>query len=175
MQYAKDTSVSSEKSQAEIRKIITRYGATKFAFLEEGERAAIMFEVADRRIRFVLPLPDPNDEQFFRIARRYERRSTAAARQKWEQACRQRWRALALAIKAKLEVVESGIATFEEEFLAYVVMPDGVTVGQHVLPNVERAYTTGRMPPSFTKKSEGLRRARPSCARSWRLQTGIWR
>jgi hypothetical protein len=106
-----------------------------------------MFEVANRRIQFVLPLPDPNDEQFFRIARRYERRSAEAARQKWEQACRQRWRALALAIKAKLEVVESGIATFEEEFLAYVVMPDGQTVGQHVLPHVEKAYLTNQMPP----------------------------
>jgi hypothetical protein len=41
----------------------------------------------------------------------------------------------------------SRIATFEEEFLAYVAMPDGATVGDHVLPNVERAYATGRMPP----------------------------
>src|SRR5262245_44396717 len=73
--------------------------------------------------------------------------SPDAAFKEWEQACRQRWRALALAIKAKLEAVESGIATFEEEFLAYVVMPDGQTVGQHVLPNVERAYSTGQMPP----------------------------
>jgi hypothetical protein len=147
MQYAKDTSVSSEKSQAEIRKTLTKYGATKFAYVEEEERAAIMFEVENRRIRFILPLPDPNDEQFFRIARRYERRSTQAARQKWEQACRQRWRALVLAIKAKLEVVESGIATFEEEFLAYVVMPDGQTVGDLVLPNIDKAYMTNSMPP----------------------------
>src|SRR5262245_40303043 len=147
MQYAKDTSVSSEKSQSEIRKTVTRYGATKFAFLEEEGRAAIMFEVSNRRIRFVVPMPDPKDDQFFRIPRRYQRRSAEAARQKWEQACRQRWRALALAIKAKLEVVESGIATFEEEFLAYVVMPDGATVGQHVLPNIEKAYITNSMPP----------------------------
>jgi hypothetical protein len=120
MQYAKDTSVNSEQSQAEIRKTLARYGATTFVLLEEGAHAAIMFEVSNRRIRFVLPLPDPNDEQYFRIPRRYESRSPEAARQKWEQACRQRWRALALAIKAKLEVVERGIATFEEEFLNYI-------------------------------------------------------
>jgi hypothetical protein len=142
LQYAKDTSVSSEKSQAEIRKTLTRYGATTFAFMEEGERAAIMFEVSNRRVRFVLPLPDPNDEQFFRIPRRYERRSTAAARQKWEQACCQRWRALALAIKAKLEAVESGIASFEEEFLAYVILADGRTVAEHVIPQVEKIYAS---------------------------------
>jgi hypothetical protein len=43
----------------------------------------------------------------------------------WKQAYHQRWRALALAIKA----VESGIATFEEEFLAHIALPNGSTVG----------------------------------------------
>jgi hypothetical protein len=55
-----------------------------------------------------------------------------------------RWRALALAVKAKLEVVESGIATFEEEFMAHIVMPDGRTVGEHVAPRIEEAYTSGQ-------------------------------
>jgi len=147
LQYAKDTSVSSEQSQAEIRKIITRYGASKFAYLEEEERAAIMFEVSNRRIRFVLPLPNRNDTRFWETSGRKLQRSPDAAFKEWEQACRQRWRALALAIKAKLEMVESGIAQFDEEFLNYIVMPDGQTVGEHVLPNVERAYATDRMPP----------------------------
>ena len=42
--------------------------------------------------------------------------------------CRQRWRALNLAIKAKLEAVESGIVTFDQEFLAHIVGPSGQTV-----------------------------------------------
>ena len=147
MQYAKDTSVSSKQSQAEIKKTLTRYGATKFAYLEEDERAAIGFEINNRRLRFVLPLPNRNDPRFWETPERKLKRTPDAAFKEWEQASRQRWRALQLAIKAKLEAVESGIATFEEEFLAYVVMPDGQTVGQHVLPNVERAYATGQMPP----------------------------
>lgn len=147
MKYAKNTEVSVEKSQVEIKSIVTKYGATKFASMEEERRAAIMFEANNRRIRFILMLPDPADEQFYRIARRYERRSDNAARAKWQQACRQRWRALALAIKAKLEAVESGIATFEEEFLPYTVMPDGMTVAEHALPAVAKAYLTGQMPP----------------------------
>jgi hypothetical protein len=147
LQYAKDTSVSSEQSQAEIRKIVTRYGATKFAYVEEEERAAIMFEVSNRRIRFVLPLPNRNDPRFWETPGRRLQRTADAAYKEWEQACRQRWRALALAIKAKLEAVESGIAEFDAEFLAYVVMPDGQTVGEHVLPNVEKAYMTNSMPP----------------------------
>lgn len=147
MQYAKDTSVSSEQSQAEIRKVVARYGATKFAYLEEDERAAIMFEIQNRRIKFLLPLPSKNDSVFWETPGRKLKRTPDSAFREWEQACRQRWRALALAIKAKLEAVESGIATFEEEFLAYVVMPDGLTVAEHVMPNIERAYLTGNMPP----------------------------
>jgi hypothetical protein len=61
---------------------------------------------------------------------------------------RARWRALLLVIKAKLESVESGIATFEEEFMAQIVLPDDQTVGQWVLPEVARIYETGRMPRS---------------------------
>ena len=59
---------------------------------------------------------------------------------------RQRWRALALVIKAKLEAVETGITGFDEEFLAHVVMPDGKTVGDHLLPQVDAAYKSGKMP-----------------------------
>lgn len=147
MQYAKNTEVSSEQSQAEIRKTLTKYGATKFAYLEEEERAALMFEIANRRIRFVLPLPNRNDRKFWVTPEKKLKRTPDAAYKEWEQACRQRWRALALAIKAKLEAVESGIATFEEEFLAYVVLPDGQSVGQHVLPKIEQAYLTNQMPP----------------------------
>jgi len=105
LQYAKDTAVSSEQSQAEIKKTLTRYGATKYAYVEEEERAAIMFE-----INFVLPLPNRNDPRFWKTPERKLKRSADAAFKEWEQASRQRWRALQLAIKAKLEAVESGIA-----------------------------------------------------------------
>ena len=43
VQYAKDKSVSSEQSQAEVQKTLIRYGALKCAYIEEKERAAIMF------------------------------------------------------------------------------------------------------------------------------------
>jgi hypothetical protein len=67
---------------------------------------------------------------------------------------RRLWRALLLAIKAKLEVVESGLAIFEEEFLSNIVMPDGCTVGEHARPWIAEAYETGRvkglLPPAPT-------------------------
>ena len=64
----------------------------------------------------------------------------------WEQACRQRWRALSLSIKAKLESVESGIEEFESVFMAQVVTPNGKTLEEEVRPVIAQAYETGKMP-----------------------------
>jgi hypothetical protein len=62
-------------------------------------------------------------------------------------AIRQRWRALLLTIKAKLEAVAVGITTLEEEFLANVVTPDNVTVGEWIRPQLKEAYETGAVLP----------------------------
>ena len=99
----------------------------------------VAFTMQNRNIRFVLPLPDPTDKEFTHTPSRGTRRSETDAHKAWEQACRQRWRALALAIKAKLEAVETGITTFEQEFLAHIVMPDGHTVSDHVIPHIAEA------------------------------------
>jgi hypothetical protein len=53
---------------------------------------------------------------------------------------------LAPVIKAKLEVVESGISVLDEEFLAQIVLPDGSTAGDFLVPQIERAYESGEMP-----------------------------
>jgi hypothetical protein len=52
-----------------------------------------------------------------------------------------------LCIKAKLEAVEAKIETFEEAFLAHVVLPDGKTVGEHALPAVAAIYKGGQLSP----------------------------
>lgn len=143
--YAAGTEVSSDRSRSEIERTLRRYGATAFAYGWQGERAVIQFEANGRRIRFELPMPDRDDPEFTMTPTGRER-SESAAEQAWEQAGRQRWRALALAVKAKLEAVESGIATFESEFLAYTVLPDNQTVGEHLLPQLEAVYSTGEMP-----------------------------
>ena len=56
-------------------------------------------------------------------------------------------RALLLVIKAKLEAVTAGISTIETEFLANIVLPDNTTAGEWMLPQIDRAYCTGEMPP----------------------------
>ncbi len=133
-----------ERSRAEIERTLSRYGASAFGYMTENGRAVIMFEANHRRIRFDLPLPSRDDHQFTHHAR--GARTATAAREAWEQACRQRWRALHLAVKAKLEAVEAGIAEFEDEFAAYIALPNGGTVSQWLRPQIATAYETNTMP-----------------------------
>jgi len=143
--YAENTSVSSERSRAEIEQTVSRYGASGFMYGWDGGTAVMAFQMHGRRIRFDLSMPDRSSRDFTQTETGRERAPAQAAKA-WEQACRQRWRALALVIKAKLEAVESGITEFEEEFLAHIVLPNGNTVGRWMLPQVESAYQSVEMP-----------------------------
>jgi hypothetical protein len=144
--YAANTGVSLDQSRAEIERTLRRYGAGAFAYGWEGDTATVMFKLGARHIRFRLVLPDRNDRTFTHTPGRNLPRSAEAADREWEQAQRQRWRALALVIKAKLEAVEAGITTAEDEFLAHTMLPDGRTFGEWAAPQLEAAYEAGRMP-----------------------------
>ena len=142
--YAADTSVSVEKSRAEIERTLIRYGATEFLSGWDSGRAALGFQMRGRRIRYILPLPDRDAPEFTRSAQGRSR-STEHAQREWEQACRQRWRALLLIIKAKLEAIEAGVTSFEDEFLASTLLPGGQTVSEHVQPAIAESYRLGRV------------------------------
>jgi len=88
-------------------------------------------------------------------------RSNRAQQEAHDQACRQRWRALLLVIKAKLEAVTAGISTIETEFLANIVLPDNTTAGEWMLPQIDRAYRTGEMPPLLPAAGDDDRRSGP--------------
>lgn len=130
--YAQTTRVPIEQTRTEIERVLVRYGATGFAYFGGADRSMVAFEAMGRRILFELPIPTAKE------IRDENRRA---------QAVRQRWRALLLVIKAKLEAVQSGITTFEDEFMAHIVLPDGKTVGSHLKPRIAQAYDTGNMPP----------------------------
>lgn len=146
MRYAARTVVGADKSRAEIERILLKYNATGFLYGWNENRAVIGFHMCKRQIKFVLQMPDRRDEAFWTTPGRRQRRKEGQAHAAWEQATRQRWRALALAIKAKLEAVEAGIASFDQEFLPYVVLPGGETVSEFMLPQIESAYMTGKIP-----------------------------
>ena len=148
MRYAQHTAVSSERSKAEIERLLTRYGATSFASGWHNDQAVIQFQMHDRRIKFVLPLPSKADKEFTHSKRGLRDERTIYAL--WERATRQRWRALALVVKAKLEAVETGITSFEDEFMAHIVMPGGKTVAEMARPAIDQAYKSGKVVPLLT-------------------------
>jgi hypothetical protein len=141
--YAEDTRVPVARTRDEIERTLRRYGAEAFSYGWDNERAVIMFQAAGRRIRFDIEMPHLAE---FRVTEGGQRRSDSAAQVAREKAVKQRWRALALVIKAKLEAVASGIVTFEQEFLAHVLLPDGSKVGDWMAPQLDEVYASGDMP-----------------------------
>lgn len=145
--YAQGTTVDSSASRAEIERTLTRYGATSFMYGWQGSKAALAFTANGRQIRFILPLPDRNDRRFTHTPAKNQRRTPEAGEKEYEAAVRQSWRALNLVVKAKLEAVAAGIVSFEAEFLAHVVLPNGHTVFEETEAAVETAYRTGAVKP----------------------------
>ena len=147
--YAAETKVPIEKTRIEIEATVRRYGADGFVSGWEGERAFVSFRCAGRYVKLGLTLPDRADARFttYRQGASTLRRSETAAAKVWDQACRQKWRVLLLMIKGKLEAVESGIVTFEEEFLAHVLMASGRTLYEQVKAPLALSYDKGEVKP----------------------------
>jgi hypothetical protein len=136
--YAHRTDVKPERSRMEIESTLRRFGASGFGYAVQGRRAQLIFEANGRRIRF--DLPDPRE-----ALKPYVPRPTEAAIDQEE---RRLWRSLLMAIKSKLDVVESGISTFEFEFLPYTLMPTGQTFAEaSQAPAFQEALAAGNLPP----------------------------
>ena len=153
-QYAKETSVSVEKSKMEIERTLMRYNATGFftAWQENPPMSAIGFQLEGRTMRIEMPMPLKGERRFTHSSK--GPRSKDGALKAWEQAQRQRWRALLLIIKAKLEFVECGLSTVEKEFMADVLLPDGTRLGESILPQIKASYASGKMPPLLPPPKE---------------------
>jgi hypothetical protein len=157
--YAAGTDVPTDRSIAEVRRILRNYGATGFVFAEENGRAAIGFAVHDRQVRFILPMPDPKDREFTRTPTG-KGRTPIAAMAAYEAAVRQVFRVFVVVIKAKLAAVESNLVSFDDEFLAFLVLPGGQTVGDATRDWVAEAYATGHVPallPNYRRAIESGR------------------
>lgn len=141
--FAKGTTVSPEKTRAEIETLVRRFGADGFVSGWQGEKAMVQFVCRNRRVRFLLALPALASFQWG-PRRRMRKASEMKAAQDAE--TRRLWRSLLLVIKAKLEAVTSGVTTFESEFLAHILLPNGSTVGEQVAPQLDHAYASGEMP-----------------------------
>ena len=128
MAYEK-TSVSVERSQAEIRKLLAHHGSSRFAFGEErdemGQRwAAVTFAHGALAVRLRVPLKLV-DERAVRAKadRAYSRTADQIRDEMYEQEEKRIWRVIAWNLKARMVAVEEGVETFEEAFLAHILDP----------------------------------------------------
>ncbi len=133
--YAEHTQVSAGRSREQIERLLRRYGADQFAYATSADRAMIGFILGGRKVQIAMPLP-PMDE--FTRTEKGRPRKRDAALQAWEQECRRRWRVLQQVILAKFEAIECGVTTLEAEFLAFMSLPGGETVGDHFIPQLEQ-------------------------------------
>lgn len=145
--YAAGTTISPDATMSSIRDLLRRYECRKISTIEDDTYFGIAFEHENRRIRFVVPMPDKNDEKAHRWHgnqnRMYDDGFDPA---KYEQLVRERWRSCYLSIKGKLESVESGIESFDSAFMGQLILPSGQTMVQVVTPYLDHEYESGVMP-----------------------------
>lgn len=122
MAYAATTNIDIGTTKADIEKMMLKAGASAFGIVQDGPKAQVIFRLKERMYRFAIIIPD------------------------LPQPARARWRALLLVLKAKIEAVDSGITSLEDEFLAQTMMSDGETVGQKINPQIEENYRIGGTP-----------------------------
>lgn len=133
--FAEGTSVEVGKSRMEVEKLLQKHGATQVIIGTDSEHGGgfVHFALDGRQYRLFVPKREGN---------RNER-----------QVERERWRALLLLLKAKLEVVASEMVTMEQEFLAYVMLPNGRTVGAEISESLAKSYGSGKMPKLLPEAS----------------------
>jgi hypothetical protein len=133
--FASETSVPVERSRAELEKLLRRYEADQFVSGWEEGRAMVGFRIAGRTVRLEVPMPTLKDVQ-----KKGARKPPVLALAQME---RQRWRALLLLTKAKLEACALGLETFEQAFLAGIVTPNGQTIGQRLVQQLDEIQKGG--------------------------------
>lgn len=112
--YASKTEVGIDRSRQEIERELVRFGASGFSYSWQEDRAMIEFLYRDKRVRFLLELP--KRDTFNEPPKGSRGWNQSRAEAAWGQAKKQKWRSLALIVKAKLVAVTDKIKTFEHEF-----------------------------------------------------------
>ena len=144
--YAQHTTINEDKSRLEIERLLMKQGCQDIASRRSLNFSAIACVLHDRQLRFTLRLPTLDD---YLKTDKGRRRSHSQAQVARDQDIRRRWRSLAFVIKAHFVEVADGIAKFDDAFMQYIVLPNGQTVAEWMVPQIEQIYLTGQMPSTL--------------------------
>jgi hypothetical protein len=133
------TNVPVERSQAEIRTLLQRFGVERLAFGEERDGnkqrwAAVTFQTRALGVRMRVPLKVINEHDVRVKAVRARTKGVDQIRDEmYAQEERRIWRVLAWNLKARLVAVDEGLESFEEAFLPHLIDPrTNRTIYQHL-------------------------------------------
>lgn len=134
-----DTTVSVEKSQAEIRRLLREFGVQDMQFQELGSAGTVdvRFRYEALEVDFKISPGALLDE----LCVAHRRTDTAVLKKQSE---RIMWRQLFNYLKAALLAIRYRVRTPEQILLAAIVLPGGVTFGEkasEILPQL----TSGRL------------------------------
>jgi hypothetical protein len=134
------TMVPVSRSQEAIRKLILQNGGTGIAFFSqpptEGFEAYVQIDGKPYRIR----LQAECKAEAKRRRRRWGSPPKPPA-DPFEQDCKRVWRVLYNQMKSIYESSRTGVVEFRRLVLAFIVTKDGLTVGDHILPELDLAVS----------------------------------
>lgn len=143
--FAEGTRVPIETTRMELERVLRAYGADAVVIGWDGPTSTIAFRIQGRHVKYTIERPGRSES----VVSAYpsgKPRPAHAIPEAIAAEHRRRWRALLLIVKAKLELVAGGDSDFEDEFLSRLMLPDGTTVREWLVPQIDQAYETGRMP-----------------------------
>lgn len=140
MSFASQTTVSVEKTRAEIDRLLGKHGAGhRGIMVDEGKNLAqIAFVIHSRRYRLDVPMP-----------------KNVGVQRQYDQACRTRWRTILLTLKAKFELVDLGISSIEKEFLGDMILQNGQSLHLAVAEAIRTGLASGEAPVLALPQGEG--------------------
>lgn len=151
--FAKETSVSRNKTKDEIEKLLMSYGA-RTIFMNDTNEQNVLFvawKIEGKSYKFELPLPAPDDKQFTHYESRSGRRSKEKAHALWEGAIRQYWRIGKNYIYMLMEMMEACGMEFHEAFAPLLALHNGSNVWMTAATNAKEISHSGSlmalMPP----------------------------
>jgi len=130
-----NTGIRPESSQADITRELNRYGIYEVQHTNQKGKFSVAFKVELDEI----PIP-----LMVRIDVPYNKEKDIEDRLGWKKQ-RVLYRTLFFYIKALLNTWDNGLKTFTEIFMPHLILPNGGTVEQVLLPQFTKAITEGRM------------------------------
>ena len=129
------TEVAVSKSQEAIRKLIYRHKGTGLFLVSrpphEGFEAFLEIEKTPYHVRVMARCKDVSTDP-----RSGLKRTGSVLEKHWEQETRRVWRVLYWHLKAMFEAADSGVIDIRNVILPYVVLKDGMTLGDAVIPRM---------------------------------------